>query len=255
MSLVETMQQMLPEFSKNERKVAEHFIAHPYEAQRLGVDSAADVCDVSRSSIIRFCHKLGFKGYSEFRYTLMSQGEMPTTVESTQDGVAERYLECFEKIRTSLTPEQLSRVGDLIYRSNRVICLGQWHSGVSAQQLAFRLNRIGIDAQAIVDITIASAYIKLLSPSDTVVVFSISGKNSYPELLEEYRKARARIVLVTMSPKAASARYADEVLVLPSALTASRGHILDEAPAFFFTIELIIEAVSHKMAPIREDEG
>lgn len=246
MSLIDTMQEMLPEFSKNERKVAEYFIAHPYEAQRLGVDAAADNCGVSRSSIIRFCHKLGFKGYSEFRYTLMSQDAAPATDDSAQSTVAERYLTCFEQIRSSLSPEKLEQAAELIYRSNRIICLGQWHSGVSAEQMAFRLNRVGVDAQAIVDMTIADAYSKMLGPTDTAIVFSIGGR-SYDDILEAYRAKRASIILVTMSPSAPAARYADEVLLLPSALSVSRHHILDEAPAFFFAIELIVEAASHQM--------
>ena len=249
MSLIDQMREALPELSKNERKVAEHFIEHPYEAQRAGVDAAANACGVSRSSVIRFCHKLGFKGYSEFRYTLMQQGTSvaPASGEAGASSALDAYALCLGQLRGAIAPEQLDRIAELLSHAHRIISMGLFHSGMSAAQLAFRLNRIGIDCQSIDDSTITNAYINILKAGDVVVVFSISGQSDYAEMLAEYRRHRVSVVLVTMTPSSPASRNADHTLVIPSALRQSEGYLLDEALPFFFAIELLVEATWKKM--------
>ena len=83
-----------------------------------------------------------------------------------------------------------SVLSDAISHANRVITLGLLHSAVSAQQFAFRLNKFGVDAHAISDYTIMASYERILKSGDVVVIFSISGRDTYISLAEEYRKTR-----------------------------------------------------------------
>ena len=68
----------------------------------------------------------------------------------------------------------LDEIADAISYSNRVITLGYMHSFDSAKQMAFRLNRFGIDCRSIEDSSIMENYSSILKQGDVVIIFSIS---------------------------------------------------------------------------------
>lgn len=245
MSTVSTMQELLPEFSKSERKIADHFIKYPYDGQRLTIEAAAQLIGVSRSSIIRFAHRLGFSGYSEFRYSLSEDSGREAT---EKHKALSTYQDLFGMMEASITQDVLDRAAETICRSNRVVTIGALHSSLSAKQMAFRLTRMGIDSHCIDDETIAVAYTKILKPGDTVIVFSISGQR-YTELLNEFRRNRVGVILFTMTPESSAATFSDIVLALPSAIHTDSRYILDEAVPFFLGIELVVEAVYLRLHP------
>lgn len=248
MTTIEKIQQSLPELSRSERKVADHFLKYPYDAQRLTIDTAADLIGVSRSALIRFTQKLGFSGFSEFRYNLINDSK---SEKSRKTGAGETainsYAELFQLMENSLSAECMSNAADLIIHASRVLTVGRYHSYMSAQQMAFRLNRLGIDAMSLEDSTIIDRYTNILRGGDVVIVFSISADTSYIEWLEQFRKNRVSIIIFTMAEDSPTLQAADTAVLLPSAIHFGQSYILDEAIPFFLAIEMVVGAVYSKM--------
>ncbi len=248
MSLYETIETMLPEFSKNERKIADHILKYPYDLSRYGGDAIALTCNVSRSAVIRFCHKLGFTGYADFRKAFMEE-PLPdrTGSEETTNGVLDIYRNCILEMDRNVNRDELMAVSDLILHASHTVVFGQYHSGMSARQLSFRLNRQGIDSHAIDDLTIMENYTSILKQGDVAVIISITGQKNYEDHLRAMRQNRCPIVLITMTPTSPIAKYADHVLVCPTAIYSSSTYLLDEAICFFLMIEMIIECINKKI--------
>ncbi len=250
MSLYETIESMLPELSKNERKVADHILKYPYDLKRYSGDSLAIACDVSRSAVIRFCHKLGFTGYSDFRIAFINEPrpkKVPVSEPNTSNRVLDVYRSCILDLDKNLNQAEIAAVSDLIMHANHTVVFGQLHSGLSAQQLAFRLNRAGIDSHAVSDPTIMTNYVSILKQNDVVIIISITGQKSYIDVVKELRKKHTSVILITMHPTSPLAKYADHVLTCPTAIYSNSDYLLDEAICFFLMIEVIIEAINHRM--------
>ena len=143
-------------------------------------------------------------------------------------------------------PPWLLRLADDILHANHVLALGQLHSGMPARQMAFRLNRFGLDCNALDDVTLMEGYQSVLKQGDVVVIFSISGQNSYRDLILPYRNNGARVVLVTMTAQAPISKLVDDVFLLPRTSHSSNGYLLDDAITFFTFVELLVEAL-HKL--------
>ena len=118
---------------------------------------------------------------------------------------------------------------DAISHANRVI----------AQQFAFRLNKFGVDAHAISDYTIMASYERILKSGDVVVIFSISGRDTYISLAEEYRKNRVKVILITMTSNCSLSNYVDTLIAIPYPASISGMYPMDEAPIFFMVIEML----------------
>ncbi len=56
------------EFTKSELVIMDYVLTHLDKISAYPIATIAEKCKVSKSALLRFCQKCGFKGYSEFRY-------------------------------------------------------------------------------------------------------------------------------------------------------------------------------------------
>ena len=141
MTVLENMQAVLPSLPKNERKAAEYLLNYPHDIQRRSAEIIAQDAGISRSAIVRLCQKLGYQGWSEFKYAYLHE---PALAASAQEhNILTRYENIIQKLRQGVSADQIQTIVQIIHRANRVITLGNYHSGMSAQQMAYRQNRSG----------------------------------------------------------------------------------------------------------------
>ena len=251
MPVLENLRSILPELSKNERKAADYMLKYPQDIQRRSGEALAADAGTSRSAIIRLCQKLGYQGFAEFKYAVIHEPSSATGAEPT---ALDRYESAIQQLRATIKPDILSALGRRIVQSNRVLTLGNYHSGMSAQQLAFRLNRSGIDSHAITDLTQMESYEFFVKENDVILIFSLSGAELYEDMVVQYRKRHAHVVLLTMTPRSPLTKMVDETIALPYVSHEPSSYLMDDAITFFLMIELVIEAVQKELAA-KESEG
>lgn len=245
MAVLEDLRNILPDLSKNERKAAEYLLQYPHDIQRRTSESIAREADISRSALIRLCQKLGYQGFAEFKYAYTHE-----PVQSSDDNITAllHYEHAIQQIRNMVTIQQVESLGRTVAHARRVICLGHLHSGMSAQQMAFRLTRSGVDSMALNDGTLMESYENIVTDGDVVLIFSLSGAEMYEAIAEEYRKRHAHVVLFTMTPTSPLTKKVDEFLALPYVTHEPSSYLMDDAITFFLMIELVIEAVQKELA-------
>ncbi len=249
-SVIESLQAALPELSKSERRVAEYLLRYPHDVRRFPCEAIASSCNTSRIAVIRLSKKLGFQGHSELRYALLSQPTITSSVpQASGETALDRYAACIEQLKATVSQEKISEIAELILHANRVVALGLYHSFLSAQQMAFRLNRVYIDSHAVTDTSIMGNYENILKQGDLVLIFSISGNDAYLNHVKAYRQNRADVVLFTMTPQAALAKEVRHVVPLPFASHFSGNYLMDDAITFFLLIEMLIESICKKLEP------
>lgn len=251
MSVLELIQENLTEYSRSERKIADYILEYPFDLQKYNGETLAEKCNVSRSALIRFCHKLGFNGYSDFRYKILSEPikkkeEVNTPSKPQMNKTLGYYDQVIQTLRNSNAPEKAEELADAIMHSNHIITFGQFHSNLSAQQLTYRLLRRKINSTFINDITNFEAYTRLVAPGDVVVIFSISGHDIYYDLVKQLKEKRAIVALLTMEETSVLKEFIDIYIQLPSAIHSGELYLLDDAISFFLAIELVMEAIYRK---------
>lgn len=251
MSILEQIRINLPEYSRSERKIADYILEFPFDLQRFTGETLAEQCNVSRSALIRFCHKLGFNGYIDFRYAVLSEPiqkkeEISAPTKPQMNTTLGYYDQVIKTLRESTAPEKTEDLADAIMHSNRIVSFGQFHSNLSAQQLTYRLLRRNINSICINDITNFESYIRVLNPGDVVIIFSISSHDIYTNYIKLLKEKRVIVAVFAMEEKSPLKNTVDHFITLPSAIHAGEVYMLDDAISFFLAIELVMEAIYRK---------
>ena len=251
------LRESLSDFSRNERHVADYILSNPQEMRSLSGEALAAICGVSRSTVLRLCQKLGYQGYAEFKYALQHETEHPAQTRPADalptQNVLTYYCSGMLQMEPLVTSDALRDFANTLSHANRVVALGLNHSSVSAEQLAFRLNKFGVDCHMLWDDSRMASYERVLKQGDVVVIFSISGRDFYETLVSEYRKNRVKVVLITMDPDSSLCHLVDISIVLPF-LTYNAGGMypMDETVIFFMFIEMLAEKLHQTLHRLDE---
>src|SRR5690606_19094788 len=69
-NLLNTVNSMYPTLHEAERKVAEYVIKEYFNVIDMSVSELSEQCEVSEATIVRFCKRIGLKGFHHFKITL-----------------------------------------------------------------------------------------------------------------------------------------------------------------------------------------
>lgn len=200
----------LNEMTPAERRAAETILGNPQATIGWSLADAARFSGVSEPSIIRFCRRLGFDGYSDFRLkfaqavALIRQDDQPL-LGATDDPVTSSILDNCNRAIASINDlardidsAAVSKAVDILLKSRRVELYGHGGSGFLAGEAQHRLAHLGIASVAYSDPALQMFSAMALRQEDTVMALSFSGVTTHmmPNL-EIARNAGARIIALT----------------------------------------------------------
>ena len=58
---------------RSEKKAADYILEHMEQAAEMSIDRLAEGAEVSQPTVLRMLHALGFEGYKDFKYRLVSE--------------------------------------------------------------------------------------------------------------------------------------------------------------------------------------
>ncbi|HMM96218.1 MurR/RpiR family transcriptional regulator [Phycicoccus sp.] len=241
-SLLVRLRGVRPSLSPAEDRVAEQVLADPRAAAGLTISELAVAAATSETTVLRFCKRLGLRGYPQLRLALAeaSTGGRPAaptsdisaddTVDDVIAKVAYADASAVEETAQAIDRTALAATAAAIAGAQRVDVYGIAASALVAMDLQQKLHRIGIVAFAWNDPHIALTSATLLGPGDVAIGISHSGTTT--ETVEALALARSRgatTVAVTNFPVSRLAEGAEHVLAtaaressLRSGATASR---------------------------------
>lgn len=215
-------------FSDAERRVAEFMVEAPGETVRLSVRSLAVRIGVSEATVVRTCQALGYTGLRELKLALAAETVTPLqmgyedlepddSLLTLARKVVQANVQALADSLAMLNDGDLERAVAALLGASQLLICGVGASQGTALDAAYRLLRLGLPAQAVVDPYLQLATIALLPPG--AMVFGISHSGRSPEIVEALRLARERgaaTMLLTSHGGSDAARYADVELISAS---------------------------------------
>ena len=260
-----TLRQALPGLSAAETRVARAVIDNPALVIDLTITKLADVCDTSPATVARFCQRLGFSGYREFRIAVAGatsreqaqldrfevvDGEI-NRADRAEDVVAKiAYQEvlAIEQTAKSLDLVTLDRVVEAIVASGRIDIYGFGSSGLTGQDLQQKLYRIGLAATCFPDMHVALASAALQKPGGVAIGFSHSGLTiETGNALEIARKAGATTVGITNFPDSPLVENCDFVLTTQARENRYRSGAMSSRIAQLALVDILFVRVAQSM--------
>lgn len=203
-----------------EDDIVTYLKARAYEAESLSINKIAKDMFIAPNTIVRFAKKLGYRGFSELKYSLaFEHGNTDSEEIKKLDQVFEPEISK-HIIQTIKLIDRRQVVGVLkrIYESNSVSLYGIGDSQYFCELLAKYLSRVNKNIEMRYHILYDSEYaISRLKPGDVTIFISASGESAQIlDLAGRAHKRGAYIIAITMNTDNTMRRIADTTLVFSS---------------------------------------
>jgi DNA-binding MurR/RpiR family transcriptional regulator len=203
---------MLEQMSVIERKLADFILDNAHLLRDYSSQQLADAVGTSQSSVVKFCQKLGYKGYPDLKLAVNEAVITATTLnrdnnepDPTQNGLVNLVEQLQFSLQSHLrgilevnSEKALQDSADLLAQADKVLIAGFGKSGIVAHDMQFRLLQLGKLALLHSDPAIALQLASTLSHNSILLLVSESGHNTDLLKLAKYAKQRQiRIISLT----------------------------------------------------------
>lgn len=246
----------LPSLIPSEARVARFVLDDPSEVIHLSVTELAAAAQASATTVMRFCQRLGFKGFQDFKIALaqdsisplrrlqadVEEGDTPETILAK---VVEAAATAVAGAATTIDADTFTRVIELLDRAERILVVGVGSSAPLVQDIAYRLLTIGLRTEAPPDVHVQHVTASLLTERD--VCLAISHTGSTWETLAAVTSAGAagaKVVAVTSFFRSPLTEIADVSLVTGSKETAFRVEAMASRLAHLSVLDALYVALA-----------
>ncbi|SDZ10009.1 RpiR family transcriptional regulator, glv operon transcriptional regulator [Evansella caseinilytica] len=218
MKLEEVVNRHYHQLNDNDMYILKYILNHKKTCYQLSINELAQVCNVSKSSVLRFTQKLGFSGYSEFKIFLKWDNQR----EKQESHYVDPLYTDIEATLTDLSEKPFDAISALLYEARTIFVYG---SGLAQTNCALELQRQFANAQrhlvVIHDQTEFETVQQSMSPKDVIIIISLSGDT--PALIPQVEWLTAKgvpIISVTNLKNNKIAQMATHHLYATSSFTS-----------------------------------
>lgn len=189
MDIFATIQEMRPQFSTSEQRIADLLVNQLEFAVGASIIDLAERAEVSPPTVTRFCRRLGCQSFADFRVRLaktayvgvryLNPEAKSTEPADVAEDVVTKAQNALYMAHRSLQPETLDRIADRIARAEMVYVFGSGgSSSMVASELQNRLFRLGTRVVACSDQDMQLMMTAAARTNDVLIGSSFSGRNA-----------------------------------------------------------------------------
>lgn len=239
------------EFTKSELVIMDFVTKHFDVISSYPINDVAVECKVSKSALLRFCQKCGYKGYSEFKYEisryLHSVIDMNEVASNTTQLLVSMYTKQIESLVDHIFEKDMNQLSELITSANKVRIYGVHETGLSAQYFTYRLATLGIDSEHVISNHAEKA--SFSRPEDLDIFLSLSAETSnIQNAIHANEENHSQSVLITQNDHHKFKNIVKLSLILPTFNYEKKQVFLDSQALLFVTIDLIINNLAKHLA-------
>lgn len=202
MSLFIKINEVKDQLTKSEGKIANYVLSNPEKVYNLSTYDLAKFSGTSPSSVVRFCQRIGFNGFQEFKIELIKNTAdlennkkivyedvtVDDTIEEVMNKITLENMTSIEKTQKLLDSREMERAIKALERAENIYIFGVGASGIVAMDFQYKLMRINRNAIFYLDSHTQMASAVHISKDDIAIGISYSGETL--EVLKSMAKAK-----------------------------------------------------------------
>jgi DNA-binding MurR/RpiR family transcriptional regulator len=241
-------------FTCTEAELAKYIIENTDEVSQLSISQIAKKLHISPATITRFCQKISFSGFNEFRHELKRYIDLrnkPTTTSDIKEidyfsKLYQNHLEIIETTFRKITYPDIQQAVSLLTHAKKVHVYGIGNSGIAAQEFKWKFFRIGVNVESITDPHQAVMDASLSTENSLIIGISVTGETK--EIIRAVKIAKkqgAAILAITSEKTSELSQLADLTLLVMSKKNMHMAqNISPTLPLFLFFDLLYTELVA-----------
>jgi DNA-binding MurR/RpiR family transcriptional regulator len=238
----------MEKFTSSEAELAEYIVKNPDEISQLSISQIAKKIHISPATITRFCQKISFSGFNEFKHELKRYIDLrnkPTAASDIKEidyfsKLYQNHLEIIETTFRKMTYFDIQRAVSLLNGAQKVHVYGIGNSGIAAEEFKWKFFRIGIQVESITDPHQAVMDAALSTDNSLVIGISVSGRTKEViDAIKIAKKQGASILAITSDKKSELSKLADFTLLVMSKSNMHMGQNISPTLPLFLLFDLI----------------
>lgn len=223
MSALSAIRGRLASLTTSEAQVARWVLTESARVPQMSMGQVAQACNVSDTTVLRFCRSVGFHGFTDLKFRLIQDmalegGAAVSTVGRGGEHavVREVFAQSIQALEDTLAMVDgaFDRAVELLGAARRILVIGVGTSGPAVESMFQRLFRLGLDCRAQTDSYLQLMDAALTGPGDVVVGISHSGESLDPiATLGCAKQAGASTICITGNAQSSITEHADVTLL------------------------------------------
>lgn len=216
--------------SSTEKQIANYVLKHSEAVTKMSIDEFSEACFTANSSIVRFCQKLGLKGFSDFKINLAMEMnsfivdakrvevDSPLTKETQDEEIpaifANLYFQSITDTIRALDVREMQTIAKVISKSNKISLLGVGHSALLALDFHFKMRRLGYNT--VCDPVVGYSRVTKKKQDNNIAIIISSHANSVQvrEWVEGLKRQNTKTILISANMKTPYARQVDHKILI-----------------------------------------
>ena len=221
------------ELTKAENKICDYIEEYMNSSIYMTVTEIANNCGVGEATVTRFCRKLGFRSFLEFKMTMAQEFKnngyenddinadvSKKEVLSENDSLGE-FIKKFYDMNVNSLEETLKKVdytiieeiSAILVKAKRISFAGIGHSGIIAEDAYYKFMKIGLVCNFYRDSHTLLMMASLMKEGDVLFIISNSGNTEEVNMAAEIaRENNVKVISITENLLSKLARVSDYVL-------------------------------------------
>lgn len=201
MDPISLMKSMASTFTKVEFEIYNKLMSDPTLITNSTIVVLAEHLKVSNSAITRFCKKLGYKGYVEFRYDFSCYFNKEE--KGDEDHIINRtlttYFSVLSILENILDEHEMKKLVSKMRKSNNISVIGIGTSGLAGKYLRYRIFKYGRNIAALDNKFEIDESCSLAEEGDMLIAITESGKSKeiVKQVIEAYNNGITTVVITT----------------------------------------------------------
>ncbi|MGL4698029.1 MurR/RpiR family transcriptional regulator [Enterococcus larvae] len=248
MSYLENIHANYTYLTKSEKKVADYIVSSGEKVLHQTLVDIKKATMVGDATIVRFCQKLGYNGFSDLKIDIAKEG-FPSSASNHADSseksfvkvVENRLIKAIQETSVLANEEKLKAAVEYIYNAKNIYIFGVGSSGITARDMESRFLRGGVEAKAITDSHYQAMSASLFTKEDVVIALSLTGKTKdIYDALSIAKENKATIIAISNYVLSPIAQISDVVLQTAIEEYLLNGGSLTGKVSQVFAIDLLI---------------
>lgn len=207
-------------------RIANYLIENIYKVKHFGIQDVAEACFVSKSSVSRFCRRIGYADFlamsQSIKYVQMRTYKrfdeyMDLQMEAMTDVYLDQMSRCVEQVRSYATVQILSELAGLLFQYNRIGIFGQMQSYSVAMNFQFELASLGKHVSSFIMMSQQEDFILDSGKEALVIIISSGGRyfQDFSRYFDYQSPNRPYLVLITNNQRLKKCVPYDKVYIVP----------------------------------------
>lgn len=164
------------ELNPNDLIIWRYIYQHKDQCLKMNIETLASLCNVSRSTVMRFAQKIGVSGYSELKACLRL--EMNESFVGASGNLTQIVCDSSVKAIRYFQNQNYENICKLLFHAKRIFVYG---TGQAQKSVAEEFRRSMLSLNILVNDIPAEGELKkmtrMMTPEDVILIISKSGEN------------------------------------------------------------------------------